>query len=81
MIPAAFGAIRSAVAALDNTLDADTLAALAPEDLCDAWRAAHDLADTADALYSKMRAAYATRLATASHPKNAGAATRGEEPF
>lgn len=68
MIPAAFGVIRAAIAALDATLTRETLDALDGEDMNDAWRAAGQLSDAADGLYAKMRSAYAANIGRAGRP-------------
>lgn len=69
MIPAAFGAITHAVGALDAHLDPATLHHLSDEDLAASWRAASDLCADTDALYQKLKTAYANRIIHASHGK------------
>lgn len=65
MIPAAFGVIRAALGALDNTLDPATLDQMGSDDLGASWRAAIDLCKAADDLHGKLRAAYANEFVRA----------------
>lgn len=66
VIPAGFGAVLAAIAALDASLNRKALDALDADDVNDAWRAAGQVCDAADALYAKMRAEVAGHIARGS---------------
>lgn len=68
MMPAAIGAVVSAIQSLDGFLD-DQIAHLGDEDLAETWRAAVRLCEAAEGLHHKLRSAYADRIIAASHQK------------
>ena len=65
MTHVAFGVIHAALKALDADLSPERIASLDAERLAGAWRASGDVAEAAEAIHDKLRAALGNAIADA----------------